>query len=252
MNKKILIEVCANSVESAIAAEKGGAFRVELCDNLYEGGTTPSPAAIELARKYLNIKLNVIIRPRGGDFLYTDLEFEIMKRDIEYAKELGADGIVFGILTVEGEVDIQRSKEIVELARPLSVTFHRAFDVTEDPIKALDDIIGLNIDRLLTSGQKNDVSDGLEFIAELVKRAADKIIIMPGAGIFVHNIAEIIKKTGAREFHLTGHSQKSSRMIYKKAEVFMGGLPQIPEFENSVTDPEKIRKVVAIARSFKK
>ena len=164
MNDKYLIEVCAAHVQSAIAAQEGGAKRVELCDNLYEGGTTPGYAAIKVTREKLNIGINVMIRPRGSDFCYSDLEFEMMKEDIKVCKELGVDGVVFGILLPDGNVDIERTNILVELAKPMSITFHRAFDVTPDPFKALEDIIDLGIDRILTAGQKNTVPDGKQLI----------------------------------------------------------------------------------------
>src|SRR5687768_8698169 len=141
MTKDITIEVCIDSVQSAIEAQQGGANRVELCDNLFEGGTTPSAGAIAIARKNITIGLHVMIRPRGGDFYYSDIEFDCMKKDIQIAKELGADGVVFGLLTKDGRIDVARSKELTDLALPLQVTFHRAFDMTVDPVQALEDII---------------------------------------------------------------------------------------------------------------
>ncbi len=246
MNKQPLIEVCVAHLQSAIAAQEGGASRVELVDNLYEGGTTPSYSAIKLAREKLKIGLNVMIRPRGSDFLYTELEFEMMKEDIRICKELNADAVVFGILLPDGNVDIKRTRELTEFARPLGVTFHRAFDVTPDPYKALEDIIDCGVDRILTAGQKNTVPEGIELIASVVEKAGDRIIIMPGSGIHDGNIKEIRDTTGAKEFHMTGRKSVQSKMIYRKEGIFMGGLPQIPEFEVSYTDPEKIRRVVSL------
>jgi copper homeostasis protein len=241
---KFLIEVCAAQVQSALAAQEGGAKRVELCDNLYEGGTTPSFAAIKIARAKLNIGLNVMIRPRGSDFCYSDLEFEIMKEDIRVCKNLEVDGVVFGILLPDGNVDVVRTKLLVELAKPMSVTFHRAFDVSSDPLKALEELIHLGVDRILTAGQKNTVPEGIDLINQLVKKAADRIIIMPGSGINEKNIIEIRDKTGAKEFHLTGRKWVESKMKFRKEEIFMGGLSQIPEYQLSFTDAERIRKVV--------
>ena len=172
MQQEVKIEVCVDSVESAIIAQKTGAWRVELCDNLIEGGTTPSAATIELARKYLDIKLHVIIRPRSGDFLYTDIEMEVIKRDVEIAKSLGVDGIVIGFLCSNGQIDEARLKLIIDLARPMRITFHRAFDVCSNPIQALQVLIDSNVDSLLTSGQKNKAEDGLELISDLVKKSA--------------------------------------------------------------------------------
>ena len=168
-----LLEVCVDSAESAIAAQAGGAARVELCDNLLEGGTTPSAGTIELARKHLNIAMNVIIRPRGGDFDYSDLEFEIMQRDIQVARERGADGVVIGILKPNGTIDKTRTCRLIALARPMSVTFHKAFDVTRDPFEALDTLIEVGVDRVLTSGQEASVIEGLGVVKELQPPAPD-------------------------------------------------------------------------------
>jgi copper homeostasis protein len=187
-----------------------------------------------------------MIRPRGTDFYYSNLEFELMKEDIKVCKKLGADGVVFGILLPDGKVDIERTKQLVELARPMSVTFHRAFDVTVDPFQALEDIIDLGFERILTAGQKNTVPEGIQLIKKLVEKAADRIIIMPGSGINAENIQEIRDFTGAKEFHLTGRKNFPSKMSYRKQGIFFGGLPQIPEYEMKYTDPEIIRKVVTL------
>jgi copper homeostasis protein len=236
-----LIEVCVDTVESALAAQAGGADRVELCNNLFEGGTTPSAGAMALARERLRIGLHVIIRPRGGDFLYTDLEFAIMRRDIETAKELGADGVVIGLLTADGEVDVERTRQLVELARPLSVTFHRAFDVAREPFAALETLIELGVDRLLTSGQEESVTEGAELIAELVRRAGGRIVVMPGGGFTERNIARLVARTGASEVHLTGFRQVASRMNYRNERVFMGGTLRPPEYARAVTDAGVIK-----------
>ncbi len=241
----MLIEVCASSLQSAINAQAGGAGRVELCDNLYEGGTTPSPATLLLTRKKLRIKLHVLIRPRGGDFLYSDLEFEIIKKDIEFCKEIGCDGVVIGFLNADGTIDTEKTAEAIKIARPMSVTFHRAFDMTRDPIEAVDQLINLGIDQLLTAGQNNKAPDGKELIAELVKRAGDKMIIMPGSGINKENICMMQEFTGATEFHLTGQVQAESKMHYRKKGIFLGGLKEIPEYSKAETDIKKIRAVVA-------
>lgn len=241
-----MIEVCANGLQSALNAQKAGAGRVELCDNLYEGGTTPSPATIRLGRKYLDIGLNVLIRPRGSDFVYDELEMELIREDILFCKDAGCDGVVVGFLLADGTIDEATTKEIVELARPMEVTFHRAFDMTRDPAEALEAVIRTGANRILTSGQKNLAPDGRELISELVKLAGNRIIIMPGAGIDETNIERMIRDTGATEFHLTGMGMFESKMDFRREEVFMGGLPQIPEFEIAATDVEKIRKVVDV------
>ncbi len=245
-----MIEICANGLQSALNAQKAGAGRVELCDNLYEGGTTPGPATIRLARKYLHIRLHVLIRPRGSDFLYDELEMEMIREDIRFCKATGCDGVVVGFLHADGTVDIERTKEIVELARPMKVTFHRAFDMTPDPFASLEDIIKTGADRILTSGQKNLAPDGRKLIKELIQKARDSIIIMPGAGIDETNIEMMIRKTGAQEFHLTGMSMIKSKMVFRREGVFMGGLPQIPEFEIAISDAAKIRRIVELDERF--
>lgn len=244
----LVIEVCVDSVESALAAQEGGADRVELCDNLIEGGTTPSVGTMELARQHLTIGLNVMIRPRGGDFCYSDVEFQVMRIDVQAAKQSGADGVVFGILKPDGEIDKERTRELVELARPMSVTFHRAFDMTRDPYEALQDLIDLGIDRVLTSGQENSVLEGLELIADLVQGAAGRIVVMPGGGITERNINMIIAATHAREAHVLGTMSVESPMLYRNMRPFMGGELRPPEFSRSVTDPNRIRQFIAAAR----
>jgi len=240
---KITIEACVNSVQSAIEAQRGGALRVELCDNLYDGGTTPSSGAIEAARKYLDIALNVIIRPRGADFLYSDIEFETMKSDIVRSKELGADGVVFGFLDADGAVNKEQTQEMVELAGPMSTTFHRAFDMTRDPFEAIEDLAGVGVDRILTSGQRPSAMEGIELLADLVEKAADRIVIMPGVGIDETNIETLVKKTKAREFHVLSEKMVTSLMRYKNEKVFMGSTPDPSEYETPVTDHEGIRAI---------
>jgi copper homeostasis protein len=236
---KLIIEVCVDSVESAMAAERGGADRVELCDNLLEGGTTPSAGAIAIARERLGIKLHVIIRPRGGDFCYSDVEFAVMRHDVALAKQLGADGVVIGILTSNGDIDIERTRELIELARPLSVTFHRAFDMSRDPDRALEELIGLGVDRILTSGQEPSVIEGLDLIAELVRLAGDRVIIMPGGGT-ERNIKKVVARSGVREVHVIGTTSVESPMRFRNQRVFMGGELRPPEYTHATTDPEKI------------
>jgi copper homeostasis protein len=246
INHPILIEVCASSVASALAAQAGGAARVELCSALIEGGLTPSAAAIELAREQLRIKLHILIRPRGGDFCYDDTELAVMQRDIAFCKQAGVDGVVIGVLHPDGSVDVERMRELIAVARPLSVTFHRAFDMAADAFRSLDDLLALGAERLLTSGQRGSAAEGKELIAELVRRAGNRLIVMPGAGINEGNIRELIVTAGAREFHLSGQKKISSRMIYRNPNVFMG-VPGLPEYEIGVTDAEKIRRVVEAA-----
>jgi copper homeostasis protein len=237
----IVMEVCIDSVEAAVAAQQGGAQRVELCANLLEGGTTPSAGSILLARQKIDIDLNVIIRPRGGDFCYSGAEFEVMKVDVETAKRLGANGVVIGILKEDGSVDRERTAELVGLARPMSVTFHRAFDMARDPYQALETLVELGVDRILTSGQQVSVLEGLDVIAELVRRAGKRIIIMPGGGITERNIRKILEVSGAQEVHFVASKSVESRMRYRNPDCFMGGELRPPEFSLSVTDPERVR-----------
>ena len=199
--KMVKLEVCANGVNSALVAQEGGAYRVELCDNLQEGGTTPSHGQIALARKLLNIKLYPIIRPRGGDFVYSDPEFEIMKMDIQHCKALGCDGLVFGMLTADGKVDVERCKALLEAAYPLPATFHRAFDDSADLFEALEVLISLGFERVLTSGGAPTAMEGIDVLKSLVEVASNRIEIMPGAGVTKDNVALLVKMTSAKSVH---------------------------------------------------
>ena len=247
MNYKL--EICVDSVESSLNAQLAGAHRVELCDNLLEGGTTPSYGTITSVRSNIDISLHVIIRPRGGDFLYTDTEYDIMRRDIEICGEAGVDGIVTGILTSDGKVDTLRIARLAEIAYPMSVTFHRAFDMCSDPFKSLEDIINSGAKRLLTSGQQNKAIDGSELIRELIRQAEGRIIIMPGGGLDENNISELAKKTGASEFHLTGRKTVKSDMSFIKSDITMSGSAEYDEFSRKIADPVKIRKVIEILKN---
>lgn len=243
----IKIEICAGSVTSALAAQNGGAYRVELCDNLKEGGTTPSFAQIVSARKHLQIKLHPIIRPRGGDFLYDDLEFEIMKTDIEQCRNLGCDGVVFGILKKDGFVDQERCLELKKVAGNMSITFHRAFDRCKDPFQSLKDLIDLGFDRVLTSGLEINAIKGASLISKLVEQASGRIIVMPGAGIRPDNLKELIEMTGATEYHTTAKTSVDSKMLFK--EVRTGSFSE--EFLTEQTDVNIVKKLVEIAEGFK-
>ena len=243
------MEVCANSVSSALAAQLGGAKRVELCSNLLEGGTTPSYAEIAMTRNMLVIEVFPIIRPRGGDFLYSDLEFELMKQDIKICKQLNCDGIVTGILTANGKIDKIRCAELIELAKPMDVAFHRAFDMTDDLEEALEDIISLGAVRILTSGGKASAIEGAGIIAKLIVQAGHRITIMPGAGINPENIAGLINLTGAKEFHASARLQHDSRMTFRNKELSMGGAAD--EYSYSITDAELVRNLLELANSMK-
>jgi copper homeostasis protein len=238
-----LLEVCAGSLTSALNAQKGGAHRIELCDNLNEGGTTPSPGIIIQAVKFLEIPVFVLIRPRPGDFLYSEQEFDAMKEDVLFCKEHRAKGAVLGILNADGSVDMERTAELVGLAAPMQVTFHRAFDMTRDPFRAMEDIISLGIKRILTSGQAASATDGADLLAKLITRATGRIIIMPGGGINEDNVKDLIRKTGAIEIHASLRSQIQSVMQFLNMNSSMGK-PGKDEYSLMETDPEKVRIVV--------
>uniref|UniRef100_UPI00404B235A copper homeostasis protein CutC n=1 Tax=Fulvivirga sp. TaxID=1931237 RepID=UPI00404B235A len=235
------IEICANSVQSVINAEKAGAHRVELCDNLWEGGTTPSAATIKLAKEKTGIAVYVLVRPRGGDFVYSDLEFEIIKEDIRVCKELGVQGIVSGVLNADGTVDKGRTKELVELSKPLPFTFHRAFDVANDPAQALEDIIDCGAVRILTSGQKNSAIEGIDLLKQIQEKANDRIVIMPGGGINPDNISELLS-IGCTEFHMSG--KKGQESVAKPRAVKMNSSKDIPENIIYTSDIRTIRSVL--------
>ena len=246
MSQKSKIEICANSVESAVKAQEGGAYRVELCAGIPEGGTTPSFGEIRMARQLLQeTKLHVIIRPRGGDFLYTHLEQEIMLHDIKVALQLGADGVVFGCLTAEGEVDVPAMKKLMNAVGDMNVTFHRAFDMCRNPKEALEQIISLGCTNILTSGQEANAVKGIPLLKELVKQADGRIIIMPGCGVNPSNILQIAEETGTSEFHFSGRSTYESGMIYRNPKVSMGGTVKIEEYQKDVTNPDIVKAALA-------
>jgi copper homeostasis protein len=200
MSKRIL-EVCAFTIQSCIIAERAGAARVELCDNPIEGGTTPSYGTIRQVREKISILLYPILRPRAGNYFYNEDEYAIIKKDIEMCRELGCDGISVGAQTIDAEIDVDMLKRIVEWAGPMGVTCNRAFDGARDPFRALEDIIGAGCERILTSGQKTAAPDAAPLLAQLVKQAGDRIIIMPGAGVKSANIRQLADESGAKEFH---------------------------------------------------
>ncbi|HYF30754.1 MAG TPA: copper homeostasis protein CutC [Chitinophagaceae bacterium] len=210
-----LIEIATSDVAASLAAVQGGADRIELCDNLSEGGTTQSYGTIRLCREKLSVALFPIIRPRGGDFFYTTDEFEVMLHDVSLCKQLGCDGVVIGLLTTDGAIDVSRTKRLVDLAYPLEVTFHRAFDRCRDPFEGLEQLIEAGCTRILTSGQQPAAPDGADLIAELVKKADDRVVIMPGSGVRKDNIQSLAQKTGAVEFHSSLRTKVESRMQYR-------------------------------------
>ncbi|HMK05542.1 MAG TPA: copper homeostasis protein CutC [Ferruginibacter sp.] len=219
LGQNYLLEVIGFNIDGCIAAASAGAHRIELCDNPGDGGTTPSYGFIKAAREQLQIELYPIIRPRGGDFLYSEEEFEIMKSDIEICNELDCEGVVIGMLNANGTVDKERCGQLVELAYPMGVTFHRAFDRTVDPLKAMEDIIEIGCERILTSGQKPNALDGADLIAKLIEQANEKIIIMPGSGVRSDNIVELARRTKAVEFHTSARITVESKMGYNNKDM---------------------------------
>eukprot|EP01134_Creolimax_fragrantissima_P000292 CFRG0292T1 len=246
----VRLEICANSVQSSINAQEGGAYRVELCDNMWEGGTTSSAATIQLSRKYLtSTLLNVLIRPRGGDFCYSDMEFETIKHDIILSKQWGVDGIVCGVLNADYTIDSVRTKELLELSRPLPFTFHRAFDVCVDLDTALDILVEMGVDRVLTSGGANTVKVGLSALKRLNIRANGRIIIMPGGGVNDENIRELMDTTGCTEFHCSAKRRKMSTMDKTKWNgVQMNSSKDIAEDSTWESCVDQIRAVKEAAR----
>lgn len=242
---KPLLEISLDSVESAIAAQRGGAARVELCANLLEGGTTPSAGMIATVRKEIRIGLHVMIRPRGGDFCYSPNEFEVMKRDTMMAKQLRADGVVLGILGADGTVDVKRTRELVELARPVSVTFHRAFDMTVNLREALERVIESGASRLLTSGGEPSAEQALDVIQSLVQATRNRIAVIVCGGVREHNVRRIVDVTGVREVHV-GHSGVEvavpSEIRYRNERLSMGSVPG-REYGHFVVSEERVRNL---------
>jgi len=221
------LEICCYSVESVRAAARGGANRVELCASPPEGGVTPSYGCIELAREVPGVALYVIIRPRGGDFCYSREEFRCMKRDVLAAQKLGADGVVLGILTPEGNIDQDRTRELVELAGGMDVTFHRAFDMCSDPMGALEVIRDCGIRRILSSGTRNTVNEGMQVLAELVR--AGRVPIMAGSGVNADNL-DALYRIGIRQFHSSASKAFPSPMQYRNPHIQMGKGARIDEY----------------------
>ncbi|MFD2938055.1 copper homeostasis protein CutC [Spirosoma flavum] len=246
----MLLEVCAYSLNSCLTAQRAGADRIELCGGLAEGGTTPSAGLIQLARKHLTIPLYVMIRPRGGDFLYSESELAVMKADISLAKTIGVDGVVLGVLQADGTVDEIQTRQLIDLARPLPVTFHRAFDMTRDPFEALEAIIRTGAIRILTSGQQQTAENGLSILRQLTQQAAGRIDIMAGAGVNAKN-AQLLIETGADALHLSGSQKEDSDMVFRQPLVSMASV--VPdEYEHIEASEEKIRAVIEHTRSVTK
>lgn len=212
-----LLEIAAFTIESAMAAEKAGADRIELCDNPQDGGTTPSYGMLVMAKECVSIPVFPIIRPRGGDFLYTETSFEMMRKDIKLCRELGLDGVVIGMLTKDGNIDEMNVSKLIALAYPMEVTFHRAFDRVRDPFDSLEKLISIGVQRILTSGLKPTALDGIDLISTLVKQADGRISIMPGSGVRDMNLLEIKQRSGAHEFHTAARKFHPSGMLFQQS-----------------------------------
>ncbi|MBR3704276.1 MAG: copper homeostasis protein CutC [Oscillospiraceae bacterium] len=240
--RETVLEVCVDSVESAIAAEKGGATRLELCANLIIGGTTPSVALFDAVRAAVDIPINVLIRPRFGDFLYTDAEYDIMCREIELFAARGANAVVIGALNADGTLDREKMRGMIAAANGVRVTMHRAFDVCQDAFATLEEALELGVDTILTSGQKANAWEGRELIGRLMEKAGDRADILVGAGVSAAMIGDFRREyPAARAFHLSGKTVLDSGMTYRNEEVSMG-LPGISEFQVWRTEEEAIRR----------
>jgi copper homeostasis protein len=234
------LEICVDSVESAAAAESGGAQRVELCCGLMEGGLTPSLGLIRAVRNRINIGVHVMIRPRGGDFFYSEDEIAVMRDDIAQAAQLGVTGVVFGLLTAEGDIDVKRTRDLVELARPMQVTFHRAIDMTRDLTGSLEDVIESGADRVLTSGGEPTALEGRRCLRALMQAARGRIGLMAGGGVRAENVQEIALATGARQFHASLRRTSPSPIIYRVQKVHLGD-PGLDDYARTGVWTEDVR-----------
>lgn len=243
----MICEVVVYNIDSALRAQEGGADRIELCDNPAEGGTTPSFGVIEQVRQNISMDVFVMLRPRGGDFCYSNYEFHTMKRDLSQCQRLSVDGLVFGILTEDGRIDKRRCKELIAKARPLKVTCHRAFDMTRDPFEALEDCIEVGFDRILTSGQRPKAIEGAELIAKLVKKADGRIAIMAGSGVNENTVSEIVKTTAVNEIHFSATAFKDSVMQYRNPHIIAMGDDAGAEFKYRTVDPGRVKLIRSLA-----
>ncbi len=235
------LEICADSVESVLAAKRGGATRIELCGNLVIGGTTPSPKLFEEIRKASDIRVHALIRPRFGDFCYSDYECSVIKEEVKMFRELGAEGVVIGVLNPDGSLNMKTMYGLMEEAGDMSVTLHRAFDVCRDPYEALDQAVSLGINTILTSGQKNSCVEGISLLKDLKEQSKGRISILAGAGISSSVIEKIYRETGITDYHMSGKVLLNSNMEYRKEGVSMG-LPSLSEYEIYQTDEQKVRE----------
>lgn len=241
------IEICVDNIASVEACEAGGAARIELCAGLVEGGTTPSAGFLKAARAVFSGRLMMMIRPRGGDFVYSPAEAAIMAEDIRVARDGGADGVVFGCLQPDGQIDESLTSSLMDAARGMDITFHRAFDVSRNPAASLETLVRLGIPRVLTSGGRPSVPEGLDAIAALVQQAAGRITILPGGGVRPELIADIVRRTGVTECHLSARETLPSPMVYRRPEIPMGAAAVPGEYERKVARAALIRQAVAAA-----
>jgi copper homeostasis protein len=238
-----LLEICCGSIDDALQAQEGGAQRVELCSALFLGGLTPSIGTMQYARQQLKIPIMAMVRPRAGGFCYTDAEFATMERDAAALLANGADGIVFGILNEDGNIDLPRTRRMVALAGDKQSVFHRAFDVTPDPFHAVDELAALGITRILTSGQQDTVPEGADLIRRLIEHAGDRIEILPGGGIKPYNIADVIARTGCTQVHLTAFKTLTDRSTHAKPGVTFGGSLHPAEDMYLMTDAGLVKQI---------
>ena len=246
---EIMLECCVDSFESARTAKEAGAKRLELCGDLMIGGATPSPKLLEMIKIRLDIPVHVLVRPRFGDFLYSDEEFSLMRSEIHHFRELGADGVVFGCLTKDGRLDMRRMESLMQKTMGMSVTLNRAFDMCVNPYEAMIQAIELGIDTVLTSGQKNCCTDGKELLKNLLEVAGKDITVMVGSGVNAAVIEEFLREAPFEAFHMSGKKTVQSEMEYRKPDVSMG-LPMMSEYERYVTDAEAIRRAVAVIERY--
>jgi copper homeostasis protein len=234
----LILEVCVDSVESAVAAQQGGAGRVELCADLVHGGITPSIGMIKAVRQNVSLKIHVMIRPRRGDFCYSESEFEVMKKDIQEVRNLGVDGVVFGVLKQDSAIDAEKTASLIQIARPLSVTFHRAFDESVDLISSLSELIRLGVDRVLTSGGEPSVEAGINTLVELVRRAGTSAKILAGGGITLENVARVVERGGIEEGHVLTAVSSTFDAASAESKFFHSS--------RSIVDATKVRRIVDI------
>jgi copper homeostasis protein len=244
-----LIEICVEGIDGLVAAQAAGADRVELCASLLEGGLTPSMGVVRQALKIATIPFHVIIRPRGGDFLYSELEYQTMLDDVRACRELGVAGVVIGCLTPDGRIDEARTKELTDAARPLKVTCHRAFDMTRDPEEAIEALVRCGVDRVLTSGQRDSAVEGIEVLRRTHQAARGRIKIMACGALDERNIGGVVKNSEADEFHFAATQTVPSGMAFRNPNVGMGGTAIEREFELTLTDTDAVRRTIAAAKA---